>query len=38
MVATRMASLDQVMLPYLVQDGRSLYDAYRDQAQSAIES
>ncbi len=38
LVATRMASLDQVMLPYLVQDGRSLYDAYREQAQSAIES
>jgi hypothetical protein len=32
LIASRMATLDQVMLPYLVQgDGRSLYAAYREQ-------
>ena len=32
LVATRMATLDQVMLPYLVVDGeKSLYATYRDQ-------
>lgn len=34
LVATRMATLDQVMLPYLVVDGdRSLYATYREQQQ-----
>ncbi len=32
LVATRMATLDQVMLPYLVIDGdKSLYASYREQ-------
>ncbi len=32
LIASQMATLDQVMLPYLVQgDGRSLYAAYREQ-------
>ena len=32
LVATRMATLDQVMLPYLVVDGdKSLYASYREQ-------
>ena len=31
LVASRMVTLDQVMLPYLVVDGdRSLYAAYRE--------
>ncbi|PKQ20167.1 MAG: hypothetical protein CVT66_06185 [Actinobacteria bacterium HGW-Actinobacteria-6] len=32
LIAARMATLDQVMLPYLVVDGqRSLYEAYRSE-------
>jgi hypothetical protein len=30
LIASQMATLDQVMLPYLVMDGRSLYAAYRE--------
>lgn len=37
LIASRMATLDQVMLPYLVVDGdRSLYEAYREQGLRAI--
>ena len=37
LVATQMASLDEVMLPYLQVEGRSLYAAYQDQQMRAIE-
>lgn len=38
-VATQMASLDQVMLPYLLADGRrTLYTAYKDRQLKAIEA
>lgn len=35
-----MATLDQVMLPYLVvdQDGRTLYESYREREQVALEA
>lgn len=37
LIASQMATLDQVMLPYLVtDDGRSLYDAYRDNGLKAL--
>lgn len=39
LIASRMATLDQVMLPYLVQgDGRSVYAAYREQGLIALTS
>ena len=31
LIRAAMATVDQVMLPYLVVDGRSVYDAYREQ-------
>ena len=39
LIASRMATLDQVMLPYLVQaDGRSLYAGYREQGLKMLEA
>lgn len=38
LVATQMATLDQVMLPYLnVAAGRTLYQAYKDSENTALE-
>lgn len=39
-IEAQMATLDQVMLPYLVTsaDGQTLYEAYRERGQSAIEA
>lgn len=41
LIDAQMATLDQVMLPYLIVDhpsGKTLYDAYRESEQSALES
>lgn len=39
LIEAEMASLDQVMLPYLHVDGdRTLWEAYRDREQAAIEA
>lgn len=39
LVASKMAPIDQVMLPYLVTDtGRTLYSAYRDQQIAVLEA
>lgn len=38
LIDAEMASLDQVMLPYLIttDDGRTLYDVYREREQAAL--
>lgn len=36
LVSLEMMSLDQVMLPYLNMNGRSLYQAYREQEQQLL--
>lgn len=36
LVSAGMVSIDEVMLPYLVVDGRTLYAAYRDNEQRAL--
>jgi hypothetical protein len=40
LIAARMATIDEVMLPYLVvnDDGRTLWQAYREREQAAIEA
>lgn len=40
LIAARMATIDEVMLPYLVvnNDGRTLWQAYREREQAAIEA
>lgn len=39
LIAAQMATIDQVMLPYLIVDGddRTLWQAYREREQAAIE-
>lgn len=36
LIASQMATLDQVMLPYLIVDGQSLYATYREQGLRAL--
>jgi hypothetical protein len=40
LIAAQMAAIDEVMLPYLVvnEDGRTLWQAYREREQAAIEA